>query len=530
VDITIGLLLALLVVSLQFRAGAYHAEFDNDEISHYVSGLFVHDYLAYGIPRSFLAYLRWWHSHYAYVGIGHWGPLYYLVEAVWMMLFGESRASVFLLAAGVTAATAIVLYRIVSVRLGRVAGTGMAVALVLSPLVQVGTSELMLDMPITLCCLLASLAFGRYLATGRAVYSILFGVIATAALLMKGNAASLAFVPVFSIAFSGKWSVLRRPSLWAAALIVVAVAGPWYALSYGQVAAGFRYAWGWDYTSVALPAFAAGLLTGPGAVFAVLGLLGFLRVCLRGVLLSDGGVTAAMAALFAGVFLFQVVAPADIQFRYLSPALPPLLYLAADVVCRLAAAWAPRRRGVIEAAVFCGGIAAIVPSSLHVPAKPQIGAIAAARELWSERRAQNPAVLVVADEIAEGAMIVELAMQDPSRPSLFAIRGSRLLGGGGYNNQDYVPRFLSPQDVMDAIDRFAIPFVVVRSRPGHNRWKHIDQVEQARALQPQRWTLVYSSGPPEAPWRIYRIAGNDAETADPSRLEQLSAPHALGGG
>lgn len=45
---------------------------------------------------------------------------------------------------------------------------------------------------------------------------------------------------------------------------------------------------------------------------------------------------------------------------------------------------------------------------------------------------------------------------DRSGPSLFAVRGSRLLGGGGYNNRDYLPRFATPAEVALEIDRYAI--------------------------------------------------------------------------
>jgi 4-amino-4-deoxy-L-arabinose transferase-like glycosyltransferase len=530
-DVTIAsIVLLVLVVWLQYRGNAFQGEFDDDDISHYVSGLFIHDYLVGGSLISPLAYLRWWHSHYPFVGMGHWGPFYYGVEGVWMFLFGWSRTAAFLLAATVTAATAAVLYHIGALRFGRVVGLGIAVALALSPLVQVGTSELMLDMPITLLCLLASLAFARYLATGRGGYAVLFGMIATAALLTKGNAGCLALVPPFSVALSGSWRMLRRWSFWAPALIVVPVAGPWYALTYGQVAVGFRYSWGWDYSSAAVPAFWTGLLSGVGPVFTVLGVLGLLRVCIRGASPSEDGVAATMAALLMSVFVFQSVVPAAIQDRYLAPAIPPLLYLAADFVSRFAIAWSLQRGALLRGLVICLALAAFVPAALAVTPKPQIGAIAAARAVWSHRIAQNPVVLVVADEIPEGAVIAELAMEDPARPSLFAVRGSRLLGGGGYNNQDYLPRFASAHEIMAAIDAYAIPFVLVRSDPDHNRWQHIDQVEQARALQPERWKLVYSDGPADALWRLYRIRENATATPDLGKLEQLSAPHALGGG
>jgi hypothetical protein len=228
--------------------------------------------------------------------------------------------------------------------------------------------------------------------------------------------------------------------------------------------------------------------------------------------------------------VFQAVTPAAIQDRYFCPAIPPMLYLAAGTVHRLTVGWSARRAVLAESTVLAVAIALILPTALALPAKQQVDAVEAAKLVWSERLPRNPSVLVVADEVPEGAVVAELSMQDPERPSLFAVRGSRLLGGGGYNNEDYLPRFSSAKEVGAAVDAYAIPLVLIHSTPGHDRWAHIGQTEQARALQPERWDLVRSIGPANDQWRLFRIRGNVDATADVAKLEQLSAPHALGGG
>jgi 4-amino-4-deoxy-L-arabinose transferase-like glycosyltransferase len=45
-----------------------------------------------------------------------------------------------------------------------------AVAFVLAPVVQVGSSELMLDIPVAFFCLMAMLSYVLYLDTARARY------------------------------------------------------------------------------------------------------------------------------------------------------------------------------------------------------------------------------------------------------------------------------------------------------------------------------------------------------------------------
>lgn len=445
-----------------------------------------------------------------------------------MLLFGWSRTAVLLLSASVTTAVALILYAVAAPRFGRILGGFTAAAFVASPIVQQGSDAVMLDGSVALLCLLALLAYWRYLDTGRAMYSLLFGLVATAGLLIKGNAGCLALLPIFALLIGRHWRQLRRWSFWLPAPIVIVLAGPWYVLTYGLIAVGFRYHWGWDYTSVAIPANLRIMLTAFGPLLLAAGVAGFIAVCRRPRSGPGDNLMIATAALLAAVLTFQSVAPAAIQGRYLAPALPPLLLLAAYMVRLGAERWFESRREqlvVVAAGLLC---LAALPWVLDAPPKRQFGMIDAARQVWTHRLPGNPSVLIAAEGAAESAVIAELAMNDPARPNLFAVRGSRLLGGGGYNAEDYVPRFKTPQEVMAAIDSYAIPLVLVRSMPGHKQWAHIDQVEQARALQPTRWELLYQGGSKSAPVELYRIRGNANAKANIDRLKALSAPHALG--
>lgn len=131
------------------------------------------------------------------------------------------------------------------------------------------------------------------------------------------------------------------------------------------------------------------------------------------------------------------------------------------------------------------------------------------------------------DARSEGPIIAELALRDPHRPSLFAVRGSRLLGGGGYNNTDYAPRFADATAAAAELDRYAIPLVVLRKPGLPDDWAHIDQIEEARRLEPARWQLLYSDQTSSPKTQLYRLVGNDKRVADISALIALSAPHSL---
>jgi hypothetical protein len=517
----VATLLVATSVATQWHVGAYGAELGYDEASHYASGLMIHDYLLHGLASSPMGFLTTWHSHYPLIGIGHWGPLYYGVEAVWMLLAGTSRAAALALSAAVAAATGTLIYAITARHAGRVLGVLAGLAFVISPIVQAGSSAVMLDLPIGLLCLVAALAYAAWLNEGWWGWALMFALLAAGALLVKGNGACLALLPPFVVLIGWRWDLLRRWSFWLPAPVVGVLAGPWYAVTYGQIEAGFRYSWGWTYTHEALVANAAILLTGVGPALLAAGVLGFVMACARR-RAPDATVTC-LAALLAAVCLFQTVVPAAIQDRYLAPALPPLLILAAWLIARVLP------RPVWRAAVMAALVLALVPEAVAPAPKPRFGMLEAAAQVWANRLPANPAVLVVSDGAAEGAAVAALAERDPARPGLFAVRGSRLLGGGGYNRADYQPRFATPQAVMAAIDDYAIPLVILRTRDGGDEWAHVDQVAEAARLFPDRWELIWQAARPGYAVRLFRIKDNATHIAEFARLRELSAPQHLRG-
>jgi hypothetical protein len=533
----VGLLLLMVVVGLQRLAGAYGAEFTDDGASHYISGLLIYNFLQADKLQSPVEYLKYFHSHYPLVGIGHWPPLYYFVEGVWMLVFSTSRTSVLLLSAVVTAATALSCYGFVARRLGRSAAIFVALALILSPIVQTSSSDLMLDMPVTFICLLSMFSYVRYLDTGYARYAAIFGLLAAAGMMVKGNAACLALLPPFAILIGRRFDLLRRPSFWSPALIVALFTGPWYLLTSGLVSDLFLFSWGMDYTLIATVSNAQILLTAVGPVVLSFAVIGFFAV-----VAAPGERKAAepwlvcTAALLAAVWTFQSVVPVAIQDRYLAPTLPPLLILAVWG-WRSASIWIIERTPAWRSLFRRGqsvGLAGILvlaisflPHALEIPERPGRGFIEGASTIWANFHGENPSVLIATYPSGEAASVAELAMADPHRPSLFAIRGSRLLGGGGYTNQEYLPRFETPAEVMAAIDDYAIPLVLVSARNDNKQWAHLRQIAQAQQLYPDRWELIYRDKHVSPEVLLFRIRGNDSRSADLAKLTALSAPQAL---
>ena len=527
VPVLVGAGFLLATVALQRLAHAFTDEFGADSASHYISGLMVHDYLVAGRFANPVKYLSDFHSHYPLVGIGGWPPLFYFVEALWMVVFSTSRASVLLLSAAMTVATAMTIYFQAWRAAGVMAGLCAGMVFVLSPLMQDATSDLMLDVPVGLVMLLAMLAWARYLERGTARYSVLFGVLAVAGLLIKGNAGCLALLPPLTVLFGRRFDLLRKIRFWLPVPIVIIGAGPWYFLTYQRPAAGFRFSAGFEYMSLASQFNLRALSDALGPVVLAIALIGLMRIVVMRSNPRDAlGVCAASLAL--SVFLFLIIIPVALQARYLILALPPLLLLATLELNRWRHWLVPRLRSTALAPlVFAVLVLSVLRPSTEVPAPRDFGINEAARQVWSARLPGNPSVLLATDAAAEPSLIAALAMVDPHRPSLFVVRGSRLLGDGGYNNQDYRPRFHDAEGVAAAIDRYAIPLVILRYPGDPGDWAHIAQVDGLRRSDPTRWRTIYRDERHVPNITLFQIAGNDQKTADAGALTTLSAPNAL---
>ena len=78
-----------ITVLLQWASGTYHSDFGGypDEPGHYVTGLMVRDYIAAGFPDSPSRFAENYYLHYPKVAIGHWPPVFYSIQAAWMLIF-----------------------------------------------------------------------------------------------------------------------------------------------------------------------------------------------------------------------------------------------------------------------------------------------------------------------------------------------------------------------------------------------------------------------------------------------------------
>ncbi|HWD97987.1 MAG TPA: hypothetical protein VG345_03085, partial [Bryobacteraceae bacterium] len=153
---------------LQIIAGAWTGEFSGypDEAAHFTTGLMLRDYIAHGLQGNPIRYAENYYLHYPKVAIGHWPPLFHLIEALWLLVFPVSRISVMALMALYCAVIAALIARWVAPQYGNAAGWATGALFVALPLVQEQTSMVMAEGLLAIFAFLAASAYSRYLAEG----------------------------------------------------------------------------------------------------------------------------------------------------------------------------------------------------------------------------------------------------------------------------------------------------------------------------------------------------------------------------
>src|SRR5260221_5345924 len=188
----------IVATAYQWWAGAFGAEMASvfpDEGPHYINGLLIKRFLTEGLGQDPMAFAQSFYLHYPKVSIGHWPPLFYVIEALWMFIASESIQAEIFLSSLITAGLATLLGAVVWRRHGWAAGLIAGLAFVTLPVIRQITASLMVDVFIGLIVLAGTLLYIRYLDTGRCIWGVMFGLASSAAILSKGNGLELALLP-----------------------------------------------------------------------------------------------------------------------------------------------------------------------------------------------------------------------------------------------------------------------------------------------------------------------------------------------
>jgi len=487
----------VFAVFLQWRAGAFVAEFDgNDEAAHLVTSLMVHDYVAAGMPGSPRKFAEKYYVRYPRVAFGVWPPLFHLSQAGWMLITSPSRVSALLMMALWAALLAAGCYGVVRERYGFRVAVVMGLLLVSLPEVQEAAHTVMADLMMSCLMFAATLFFWRYLVTGRVRDSLLFGVLAALAILVKYNALSLALLPVFGVLLTRRFRLLRERSFWLPALVVLALCGPWYV---GQLQL-VRYAMEPSPGLADIPgAMWANILSMinlvgvPLTALAAVGALSQVRGWSYGEAASRpspaGGnrVWAVGGSLLAALWFFHSVLFPINDTRYFLAATPILLLFGVagcDHLSRWTAASFHFERPPFSAAL-AGASLAYMLVTFHVVRKDSFGITEVAVQLLRSASDSPGATLVSGRATIEGMLISEMALRDRAQQHGI-LRASKVLASSTWMGANYRLLYQTPEEVGKFLDAAPVSCVVLdRSSPDPP--PHHALLEQALTAQPQVW-------------------------------------------
>ncbi|MCI0338135.1 MAG: glycosyltransferase family 39 protein [Acidobacteria bacterium] len=532
-SLIICLLFFSLIVWLQWLSGAFRNEFggDPDEASHYVTGLMIGDYMTSLPLSSPMGFAKKYYLHYPKIALGHWPPLFYLVQGIWGKFFSPSRISMLLLMALTTALLALTVYRIVRSEFGNKAGIATGTLTILLPITQKATNLLMADMLFTLLGFWAVLCFGSYLDTEKARYAIGFGVLASLAILTKGNGFFLAIFPLLALVFSRRLYLLARASFWYPAAIVLLVCGPWYLLTrkmMGEIMAGEL---GLSYTREAIRAYTWDLILILGVGLSLVVVIGiFARIIEPFRERRVEGRWAAAGALLFSFWLFYCIVPSGINSRYVIVAAPSLLmFFVAGI------AWAASRLPLGKLTVFQKVYvltvlaATVFAAETFVLAKrPNYGFAEAARNILSKPELQNSVLLVASDAEGEGMFIAEVAPLE-QKPGHIILRSSKVLSQSLWSGDQYQLLYHTPEEVMRYLDEIPVGIVVMGDWLFRSMFEHRDHYNQLNEVlksYPQNWELLgsYPRRLDEdlGEIRVYRRIGHENKPINKTRIDMRS--------
>jgi len=480
-------IILLVVILFQWLAGAYESEFGShpDEAAHYITGLMIRDYLAGGPHGSPVAYANEYYKHYPKVAIGNWPPVFYLTQGVWMLVFGDGRASDLVLMAVLAALLATLVFCVLRHEFNKtIAATGTLIFISL-PLIQKFDAMLMGEIPTGLLMFTATVYFGRFLDSGRKWDVIRFGLFSALAILTKGNAGALALIPPITILMTRKFGVIKRPALWLSALLVLVIAGPWTWHFRDLCRSGWdEPSISWHFSRQALVYYPSKILVMTGFLLAGLALLGGISLIIRKP--KNYGAWASYAALLLSVLVFQSIIPNGLEARLLVSVAPSaILFGMAGVACL--SGWVTQRSRsphTVQTA-FCAGLVALFFSTGFLPVKHPVqfcsignypglspfqltwkgysGFRPVVERILSDPLNKNATQLISSDARGEGMFVSEVAMAEKQRPGHTILRASKMLATSAWNGNDYKTQFSTQDAVIKALLESPVRLIVIDS-------------------------------------------------------------------
>ena len=499
--LVVGLLVMLATLALQVRFGFYSSDLgaDPDEPAHAVTSLMVRDYLTTALGQNPLRFAEAYYARYPKVALGHYPPLYYLMAGVWLLPF-RSWAALGVLQAfqiGLLAATTTAL---LTARLSLIATSFLVIGWSLLPYQQKLSLMIMSDLQVALLCLWSALAWLQFMQSQDLKWSLAFGFLASAAILTKGSAWSLALLPGLCALLTGDWKLLVNLRTWAAVLPVALFALPWQLWSSRITERGMTGMTPLQHLQEAIPFYAETLPRVIGLPLAAL-LLGALMVRIAG--MAKGRwmppLHAVLWSLMLATLAVVLLIPAGFTSRYLMPLFYPVLALAALEGLTFTRWVAERFKVSGRALPFASVLAIAILTFAGQPAffeKHVIGFDQAFQSIATlSAKDTDLRLLALSDARGEGALVAAAAFDSPSPDQQVSmLRGSKELSDQDWMGRGFKLRAQSPQEVLQLLQKRQVDWVLLDTTLPDDRQTSVHSlVAQALNQAGSGWLLNQQS-------------------------------------
>lgn len=472
---------SLVVFALARYLDVFANGFSNsDEPSHFVNSYFIWGYLSHGQFANPIAFAEQFYIAYPKLSLGHWPPLYYTLVGGLFLVFSAVPETAVWINLFVTVFVGFLLAMMLRPSVGLGWSLVSALVLTLLPLSLVALNFFMLDQPLTLIVLLSAWVWLRFAYQPSYNFGLLYGTLAAAAILVKGNGWLLVLFPMFHILFARRWALLRDPRMYAGALLCLLAVLPWYMVTAKISADGFNYAFGIDYAAKALT---QNLLT----LYHNIGFFGLVLVSVALTMLWSAGdsqrgqavLVRIAVSMIAAVLLLQSLVPVDIVSRYMMPSMPFLVLLAILGIVEMEHfACFETRPAILRGAQALAVLLVLLPSLMNLSsATPQADLRMADAATMVVDPQQVQVVVIDGSPAGEGAFIAEAVVASKAR-DLYVVRSSKILSESNFMGTDYRLLAETPAEVGGIVRNIGAQYIVVERRKGGNLFPHSDLLEK----------------------------------------------------
>jgi hypothetical protein len=531
------LLFWAVALLLQYAGNAYATDLnvESDDPAHYVTGLMVHDYIRQGFPWPPEKFVQRYYAHYPKVAIGHWPPMFYGLQAIWMLSCGDSIHSVLRFMALLNAIFAATLYWVVWREFhSHLAGIAVALLLLFIPVVQIFSSTVMADLAVAVFCQWAVLSWARYLTNGWTKDITAFAIFSSLAILTKGNGYALLLVPFICILLTMRFRLLKDWRLWASVAAIALLCMPWSFFTRDLLEPTMQYELTPSFFVRALAYYTSQLAheaSLPVMLFVVIAIV----VVIRNARKNQNGIYLASTSWILAFLVFHAMVPAGLEARYTILILPAWLLLMGKGIALTAeklpipSIGRPQWTVVLGTSVLGALVALIFAiTAFSLPKREPSGFSVLAEKLAHEAAYAKKVILVTSEGDGEGILISELAQWDTPRPRHIVIRAGRALAQSDWNQRDYSLLIHSPEDALEYIRSIPIGLLVV-DRTAHYRPNlHQTLIEDMLKRHPEAWTLagIYPEGATlTKSVALYELVGQDTTPHRPIPIEVNGTVH-----